>query len=155
MNEYTFKGSNSATRSLYTQNKDQLFKERTCSLQSKFLATEQHPSRNVHPVMENNRKSHKYIPFTGRSSAITIFAPPPTQDQVKYVTKTAALLIMNPQPIENYARTPPTDGRRFTYMFTIAERADGVWTTLTQRSETRLTSSQRWVDFVPSPFNSF
>ena len=76
----------SATRSLKTQNRDQLFKERICSLQSKFLATEQHPCRNSHPVKKNNRKSHKYIPFTGRSSAITIFAPPPTQDQVQHVT---------------------------------------------------------------------
>ena len=53
----------------------QLFKERICSLQSKFLATEQHPCLNSHPVKENNRKSHKYIAFIRRSSAITIFAP--------------------------------------------------------------------------------
>ena len=64
--------------------------------------------------------------------------------------KTAALLITNPQPLVNHARTPPTDGRRFTYMFTYAEWAGDVWTTLTQRSETLLTFSQRWVDFVPS-----
>ena len=64
--------------------------------------------------------------------------------------KTAALLITNPQPLVNHASTPPTDGRRFTYMFTIAEWAGDVWTTLTQRSETPLTFSQRWVDFVPS-----